>query len=300
MLIAMKKLWITLFVLPCVFWLGCEINGNFSVANITLNTWPASKNIAINTPEEIQRAQIILEQPFKYLGQGRQSFIFKSQDDQYILKFMKCQRMNVATWYENIWLPSFLDSRRRLEITDKKMRFKSLARSMSLAKKPLQQQTGVLFLHVEPTHEIQKNVQLFDRLGFSYSIDINNCPFVLQKRAQGAFETLKALFKENKREELVCRLHQLIDLLKERAQCGIINPDGKLIRHNNVGFLETRAIYIDLGTLKRSKKSTKPRHIIKDFARLDPVLKWLQAKDAELAYDFSCHIEQAIESISQE
>src|SRR5205085_1016609 len=117
---------------------------------------------------------------------------------------------------------------------------------------------------------------------FTYNIDINKCPFVLQKRAQGAFETLKELFKENKREELAIRLHQLVDLLKERAQCGIINPDGKLIRHNNVGFLETRAIYIDLETLKRSKKSKSRRHIIKDFARLDPVLKWLQAKDAQL------------------
>jgi hypothetical protein len=279
----MKKCLIALVIIAIGSWGYYSINANFSVSHITLEVWPENTAASLNSPEEIQKAKSILKQPFTYLAQGRQSFIFESSDGKYVIKFMKCQRINPAKWYE-----FFSDCRQ-----ERTLRFERLAKSMSLAKNPLQEQTGVLLLHVHPSNEIEQSLQLIDRLGISYTVDINKCPFVLQKKAIGAFSTLKTLYKENKIQELKARLNQLLDLFVERASYGISNPDGKLIGHNNVGFLDTRAVYIDIGTLRLSPKSTDQSYLEKDFKRLDPILHWLQLNDRGLSASFSNEIEDA-------
>ncbi len=293
----MKKLFYLFLLLGIGVWALSEINGNFSKDNITLNEWPSTDAATPNSPEELQQAKKILDQPFSYLGQGRQSFIFESNDGLWVLKFVKCGRINRSDTYKNIWLPSFLDRLRQDDLTERNARRTRMFNSLSLAKDPLQKQTGVLLLHINPSKELMQPVTLIDRLGLTHTIDIDEHPFVLQKKAQGGFATLKALLKENKKEELRDRLNQLLDLFVQRASLGIVNPDGKLIRHNNVGFLANRAIYIDLGTLKRSQKSSDPAYLEKDFQRLDPILNWLRANDKALAEEFSYHTKQAKERI---
>lgn len=289
----MKKLFIVLVLLGAGVWGYNRANDNFSLSNISLKRWSPSKNPLLNTEQEIIDARHILDQPFTYLGKGRQSFIFESQDGKYVLKFIKCQRINVTNFYETVSLPRFLDKKRTANIYEKRDRLKRLFTSMSIAKNPLQEQTGVLFLHIEPVQEIQKTVRLIDKLGFSHTVDIDTVPFILQKKAQKVMPVLKKLLSKKRIVELNNRLNQLIDLFVKRASLGIVNPDASVFRHDNIGFVQDRAIYIDLGTFKRSKKSLSRKLLQHDLNKLRPIAKWLKKRDKALGADFELRLKTA-------
>src|ERR1700722_15254629 len=42
----------------------------------------------------------ILSQDYYYLGKGCQSYVFSSQDDQYVIKFFKYQRFRPQAWLD--------------------------------------------------------------------------------------------------------------------------------------------------------------------------------------------------------
>ena len=76
-------------------------------------------------------------------------------------------------------------------------------------------------------------------------------------------------------------------LLYEAAQKGVKDVDPGLIRNNNIGFLETRAIYVDTGKLRLVKERLTKKEFVKDLKRLDPFYKWLQTYYPQLADHFA-------------
>lgn len=293
----MKTLLATVLVVLIGFWGFNKLNENFSVENITLKEWRTLPNSPKNSPQDVVTARKIFDQPFKYLGKGRQSFVFVSQDDKYILKFIKCQRINVSDIYAKFPLPPFLNKKRQANMAEREDRLARHFTSMALAYDPLKEQTGLLFLHIEPTREVQKMVTLIDKLGFSHNVEIDTVPYALQIKAQKVGAVLGKLWKKRNIPELTKRLDQLIDLFIERASFGIINPDSSLVQRNNIGYTPTRAIYIDIGTFKRSKRSSDPAYLRKDFQKLKPIIRWLKSRDKKLARDFELKIEKAVNEV---
>lgn len=291
----LKTFFITITSVYACLWGYNKVNKNFSIENITLKRWAVCNKTPHNSTEERQIAEQILNQPYTYLGKGRQSFVFESQDGKYVLKFIKCQRINVTRLYETFPLPAYLHHKRLATLEERQKRLKSMFTSMSLAKAPLKDLCGVLYVHIQPENDLQKTVELIDRLGFSHHVAINSVPFILQQKAQKVMPTLKKLLAKKDYKGLICRLDQLIDLFVERASRGIINPDKGLLTRNNIGFLDDRAVYIDLGTFQRSKKSSEATFLAKDFQKLDPIIKWLKSHDKMLADSFSQKIALAIQ-----
>lgn len=297
----LKTFFVALALIYGGIWGYNKINQNFSTQNISLKRWATCNKTVHNTNEERLEADRILDQPFKYLAKGRQSFIFESLDGKYVLKFIKCQRINVSHLYETFPLPSYLDQKRKGNLEERSDRLRRMFTSMSLAKAPLKDLTAVLYVHIQPEsephkHEGQKTVELLDRLGFSHKVAIYTVPFILQQKAQKVMPTLKKLLAKKDMPALTKRLDQLIALFVERASRGIIDPDKGLLTRNNIGFLEDRAVYIDLGTFKRSKKSASAAYLAKDFKKLAPIVKWLKRHDKNLADNFSHKIELAVQN----
>ena len=295
----MKNLFITAILLYAALWGYNKANHNFYVSNITLKHWVPLEHSPSNTADETKEAQAILHQPFKYLAKGRQSFIFESEDKKYVLKFIKCQRINVSDTYEKFPLPAFLDKKRKNNLLERDDRLKRMFTSMALAKDPLKELTGILYLHITPTQELQKTVTLIDRLGFSHSVVIDSVPFILQKKADKVFPVLKKLMKAKDTKGLKVRLDQLINLFVQRASLGIIDPDKGLLTRNNIGFIEDRAIYIDLGTFKRSAKSASRKYLAPDLKKLAPIVRWLKSHDKQLARQFVDTMNTAVQTYEQ-
>ncbi len=286
----MKRTLLFILLLLIGIWGYRKLNDNFSIDNITLKIWPKVEKAPKNNPEYLK----ILDQPFRYLGKGRQSFVFESADNQYVLKFIKCQRVNVTDFYKTMPLPRFLDKKRKANLYERQDRVQRLFNSMSLAYDPLSKLTGTLYLHI--TQEPIEPVELIDKLGFSHHADLTNVPFAIQIKAKKIMPVLKELYKKGDKLGLEKRLDQIIHLFTERAKLGISNRDSSLLEHDNIGFTNDSAIYVDIGTFKRSKKASTPKALKWDFKRLKPLQKWLKSKDKALAESFSQKIQNAIEN----
>ncbi|MCE5295077.1 MAG: hypothetical protein LLF94_10770 [Chlamydiales bacterium] len=296
----MKKLLLGIILACALYWGYNKANCNFSIANITLSDWIAVKDVPTNSPADLELAKTVFDQPFHYLGRGRQSFIFESSDNHYILKFNKCQRINVSPLFKTLPLPHFLDVKRQKVLDERSSRIRHHLESMKLARDPLADLCGVIYLHIQPGNDTGKTLTLIDRLGFSHKVDIDSVPYILQKKAMRVMPVLKKLVKAKKTDELKQRLNQLIDLFVERASLGIINPDSSILKHDNIGYTDTRAIYIDLGTFRRSKKSASSSALLKDLKRLLPIASWLKRYDKEVAVEFTNNINRAAANYSQE
>lgn len=289
----MKKS-LVLVLLGLGIWGYNLLNHNFRESNLHLTRWPASAHSLPHTQAEIKTAKEILKQPFHYLGRGRQSYVFESLDGLYVLKFIKCQRVNFSNFYEKVSLPPFLDKLRRAHIEEKEDRLLRLFRSFYLAEQYLKDDCGLIFMHIQPTCDINHTITVSDRMGRSHKVVIDSVPYVLQRKAQPILPVLRQLLQQGDIDGLKRRLDQLVTLFMRRANQGIINPDNRLLLNNNIGFVADRAIYIDVGTFQRSSKSAQPKYLAYDFKKLKPIHKWLKSHDPELAAYFASQIKKAL------
>lgn len=289
----MKKLLLGLSFLFVVYLICNFLNHDFSQESIRLDAWPEVQ-AKFHTPDEIQQIQKIVDQPFTFLGKGRTIIAFISQDGKYVLKLIRTNRFKDSWLFDNFPLPRFLDRLRHASIKARKSRANGLFTSLNLCENELALQTGTLFCHIVPTPELCKSVTVTDRLGFAHEIDLDSVPFTLQKKAVTVIPVLQSLLKEKKYRALNERLDQLIELALQRAKCGIVVADTRLLYHDNIGYLEDCAIYIDNGTFLRSYQSLDRYHLEADFRQYEPIVKLLKAHNAKLADDFKRRMQLAV------
>ena len=169
----------------------------------------------------------ILDQPFHFIGKGAQSYVFASKDEKHVVKLFR---------YDH---PS-LDSKIVLLFDACKMAYDSL-----------KEETGLVYIHLNPTSIGLPTLQCKDPVGRNVTFPLDRYRFVIQKKAI----PFRAALKEAKQNpaEMKKRLDQFLNLLAARTSQGILNTDPNLSR--NFGFLEGRAIEFDCGNYQ------KPPHL---------------------------------------
>ncbi len=272
----MKRLFLLIIALIFVgLWGYEELVESFYERSIHLSSWPKKSYEALSCRVRPDEAQKLLDQPFTYLGKGRQFFVFESDDGKYVLKFIKCQRIDVPQWYKSMPLPAFLDSHRQARLAYKQEKIEGIFASCAIAACEIPDETGVVFAHLSTKPEVKKKVTLIDKLGIEHSINIDNVPFVIQKRAELVIPTISALIDMKEYEEVYKRFDQLIDLIANDVARGIYDIDSGSLERDNVAFLETRAIHVDIGTFIHKSSI----NIQEQFDRFATFLVWLKTKD---------------------
>lgn len=286
----MKKV-ICIILAVLVGWWGYEkAVDNFHVRYIRLQEWPEVLIAKKASSEGLLRVSSVLDQPFYYLDKGRQFYAFISRDGKYVLKFIKCQRFNEFEFCTKI---PFLKEMRKDRVKEKQARLTSLFQSCFLSLDLLPDLTGVIFTHLINEPEVRKKVTLIDRIGFHHVIDIDTVPFVLQYRAQKVISTFQSLYQQKSISEIHVRIDQLIHLFLNRAKRFVIDIDDGIFLRDNIGFLEDRAVFIDIGTFVRSEQSMTKERLAEDFDKLSPLATWLKAQDPALAEYFFNGIKNA-------
>ena len=228
------------------------------------------------TQEQVATANQALNQPYSYLGHGFQCYAFVSLDDNYVLKFIRQQRLQ----------PPFFLSWSTARVEAGKKRANYLFRSLKVAFEDVPEETGLLLVHLNKTKNSHPAVAITDKAGNHYTVALDEHEFVLQKKALPIKETLSQLMQEGKIDEAKARIDQIFCLLTTCAQKGIADLDNQLIRKNNLGFLADSCIYIDTGKITRKESiKTMPR-FLQDLKRLDPLYSWLEERYPELAQHF--------------
>jgi len=175
-----------------------------------------------------------LSPPFTFLAEGTQSYVFLSKDKTTVLKLFK----NVEN-IENTFS----------------------AYKMANA---LPHLTGVINIHLDL--EPMEHILLKDQWGRSHSLDPTHTPFILQKRADPFFKTIR----NAPSKERIDLIQSFYALLKEMGELGIANLDDSL--GHNYGFIDGKAVIIDFGKCEYAPSLVDQReaHMIR---RLN---KWLK------------------------
>lgn len=239
-------------------------------------------------PALIASMQNMLRHPLIYLAQGKQSHAYISRDGNYVVKLLLQRPLRVHSWIRNLPNVYPISLYREYKIGKRFERKEALFSSFLLAYQVLSEETGTVFVHLNPTHQLFGKTLFIDRAGAPCIVDLDSTHFVVQKRAQLLKPVISTLMWEGNVEEAKKRIDQVFSLLASSAKKGVLDIDTSLIRNNNIGLLENRAIYIDIGKLRLRPEMKEKKEFAKDLARLKPLLKWLKLYYPELA-DYFVH-----------
>jgi hypothetical protein len=251
------------------------------------------------TPQDVQDAGKVLSQPFHYLGHGFQCYAFCSADDKYVLKFFRYQRLRLPNFIMAVPEFPLFSEWRKSRLLALARRKDYLLRSCKTSWDLARQETCLLMVHLNATKGLFPVVKITDSLGNTFDIDLDNYQFMLQKKAQLIKPTILGAVQKGNTQEAKKYIESIFSLLLHCAMKGIRDTDGALIRKNNLGFYEGKAIYIDGGKLSPWNQPCTKKDFQKDLKRLRPLRKWLQLECPSLVSHFDTVHKQTIDVFDQ-
>lgn len=257
------------------------LTDGFSYPNIT-SSLPYNPKWEITfEPEDLSELETALDQPYSYLESGSQSYVFISEDNNYVLKFFKHKRWRMNPFYEKLPLPKTLAEKRERWKRKKKETVASTFGSCKIAYTVFKNETGVIFVHLNKNHPFNHTITLKDRIGLKHHIQLGGVEFVVQKKAIPTGEYLLSLKKEGKTKEAKEALRKLLAFTEMRAKKGFSDKDPHLIR--NFGFIDGKAVELDIGGFHRDPKKNLEYFYNHELKKIhSKLLPWLHENYPEL------------------
>lgn len=201
-------------------------------------------------------AQVLeaLSQPYSYLGHGKQMTAFESADHRYVIKFINPRAVIKENAFHKVKGLKRLCSLRWFSSAyfKKNQRLTKLFNRYQVAFQELKEESGLVYVRLDPCISFPQEIHLIDKEGKHHQLSLNNCPFVLQKKAIVATKLFQQLSEKGDQEGLKKCGEQLYDLFLTRAKKGYTDRIQTL--HNNYGFVDGRAIQIDLGRIWKDEE----------------------------------------------
>lgn len=230
----MKQI-LLLFLVVSLF-AGCSRSKGFTLRKIT-SSYGADPRWEVESDLSPKDLAALLQGPYTYLGSGNHTYAFVSADEKTVIKFFKQKHMRVQA--------PFLSSETKLRRA--KERYESFS-SYLLAYEKLRPETGLLYLHFNPTRYLHQTVTLIDQHGKKHRINLDDMEFLVQKKATLSFDHLSQLFSEGAYDKAISSICSLLHLVAKRNQMGIYDKD--LQFYKNFGFIDNQAVEIDIGEFR--------------------------------------------------
>jgi hypothetical protein len=187
----------------------------------------------------------LLNQPYRYFGRGNQSYVFISEDGQYILKFFKYVHHAAPVWTAKVPLLNKFKPFSLRKI--KKIAWKRNRdfQGYRLAFEQFREETGLLCIHLHASEKEYPVISIRDKFNIAHSLDLNQTPFVLQKRAVPAYTQFSSWIKNGEIEKARQGIDRLFHLCRQRLAKNIEDDDTNF--YSNCGFIGETPILIDPG-----------------------------------------------------
>lgn len=232
-------------ILLASVWLYESETGDFRKSNIVYDL-DYQPNVSESPPFTPQIEQI-LNQKFNWLDHGHQVFVFESEDKNYVLKIFKFKKLR-PTWFDSLLqhIP-FMHSYAEYRHEKRLRRLDRLFKGYNVAFKYDKEHTGILYVHLLPSHHLHKKIIVQDRLGFSHKIHLDKIIFAIQERAKKTKDVLIDLLDKGEISKAKERIGHLLEMYKSEYAKGIIDLDHNIIY--NTGFIGDRPMRLDVGRL---------------------------------------------------
>ncbi len=216
---------------------------------------------------------------YTYYGRGGQSFIFFSEGEKYVLKFFK-QKVFSTPVYLNL-LPSLFDRYKTKKKWKKADKLQRDFTSYKYAFEQLQDLTGVLYIHLNPTDNLQKEVTLIDKLGIEHRINLDEYNFVLQRKAAFVYDRINETMAQANVHEAEHSISQIMELIEKRCKRGFHDRDPNV--RTNCGFIGEQAVKIDVGRFILSEEMKRVENYGKEIRRITtPFKEWINQNHPSL------------------
>jgi len=223
----------------------------------------------------------VLDQPFNYLASGSQSYVFVSQDQSVVFKLFKFQHMRIPPWMEKLPLPSFLEKKRSAKKAKKKALLLKTLTSYALAYNRMKNETGLLYVHLSPTKELQKILTLKSKIGKTAHLDLDETVWILQKKADLVYPTLTKWMESGEVKKAEAGIRNLLELACSRCKKGLFDKDPDF--STNFGFIEDAPVQIDVGRLTEDSNEANPLVYKEEMIRITRDLEvWIEKKHPDL------------------
>ncbi len=234
--------------------------------------------------EQKQLVKQILSQKFEYLADGAQVYAFVSKDGKYILKFFKMRHLTPKLWLNYLPLPESLEDYRFRKLDKRILLRYETFNSYKQAFEELQKESGLLYVHLNPTREFKKSVLVVDDKGKEHKIDLDRVPFVIQKRAELLYVRLAKIKEKRDHAEMRYALHSFLELVALRCKKGFADKDKGI--SGNYGFVGDTVIQIDIGEMLHDDLLKEPSNVQREVLRVGKRLEyWIMHNAPEYTGD---------------
>lgn len=258
------------------------LRDGFSVTSIS-SKLPSQPLWEVEISETDTRLSMqVLAQEFHYLESGSQSFVFLSADGNYVIKFFKHKRWQLNPLFESCPLPAYFANKRAKWKRKKWGTVNNTFKSCKASYELFQEETGVIYVHLNQTRNLKKTLIVKDRLGLKHRLKLDRLQFVLQKRAVPTDVYLLSLREKGKHDEAQKAIQEMLAFTKKRAELGFSDKDPHLIR--NFGFLDGKALEIDVGGFHKDPKKDLEYYRTRELLRIqNKLLPWIKENYPEVA-----------------
>lgn len=234
----------------------------------------------------------IFDQEYHYIDKGCQVYVFESEDQNYVIKFLRHHKYKPHFWMNfTLGIQSLIDNRERYRLV-KKDRIQKNFKSYLMSFHELKDITEVVYVHLGHTH-YNKKLQVRDRVGQKWVLDLDDLHFVVQKKAKPLKSLLLSLYDENRISEAKILIDEYFRVLKDRTLKGVKNTDHSgFIR--NMAFLDDKVIEIDVGGYRKVDELLTKEGFKVEFSKFSKnFLRWSK-KRMPLLQDYVSERSQSI------
>lgn len=222
-----------------------------------------------------------LSQSYRYIGCGGQCYAFVSEDDKYVIKFFKQKAFAVPKWMERFPLPFLIQPLKEAKVKKRGEHRSKVFAAFKMSFEQLPEETGMLFVHLNRTADLNKKLAFMDAEGKSHLLDLDGLEFVVQKKAEMAFARIDALMNSGDVSGAKEAVFKLLRFHEELYRKGFRNRDPNF--RSNCGFIENEPVLIDVGRMVASEEVKKLEERKKEWKKALPRFqKYLSAKHPEL------------------
>lgn len=233
----------------------------FSLGNIERKiSFEEAWTIRLPTLEEKTLFSTLIKQRFNYLGKGCQSYVFLSEDDKFVLKFIKHHRFMVKPWVEFFaHIFPFVQEHMLSRMDHKKEKLGKLLEGWRVAYNDLPAQTGLVWINL---NENSKNdfisFEITDKMGFPHRINLQNYQFIIQRKAEMLCPYLENLINTNNEKEAKILIDRILLMVENFYMAGFADYDHALMQ--NTGVIEGIPVPIDVGQFIKDPSAKEIAH----------------------------------------
>lgn len=234
-----------------------------------------------------------IHQPYTYFDKGHQAYVFESRDGKFVLKLLKFQRVRIPEWLRKTSLPFAWEEWRTRRIEKKDRMLNSLLLSWKLGFDELKDEAAIVYAHINKSNDLRTTLTLYDKMGFSHKLDLDNNLFLIQRKTPLLGPTLDQLMSQGKIEDAKALLDRLVALFVSEYRRGLAEKELFILR--NTGVWQGQPIHIDTGRFEWDFALIQPENYKSEIRRKTvKLVGWLKEHYPELAD----HLERRIREVT--